>query len=209
MKKAFRFPLILLLTAMLMLLLQAGCAAPNAIQENDTPLDAVRESTQTGAPDDAQSMEQSSTNTSGEAYENKVEAQPVEAPPNQIEITVTREGFPETYMGTLAISSRFGYAIYMLPDFEFSELDDYDYVAPQAGSPVSPTINMQIYEVDITEPVRDEENMDDEYWDIIISQYRRVALGERVIEVRLDYPLEASGAGAVILHAMADTIQSF
>jgi hypothetical protein len=200
MKKSFRLQSTLILAAMLMmLLLLTGCTTVDIPSEGDTPLAAVGDASETATGEIMQNNEDGKE-TSGEINEDML--------PSQIEIAVSREGNLETFIGTLAISSRFGYAIYTLDDYELLEIDGCDLIAPKADSPVSPTICMQIYEANMNEPIRDEEFADDEYWGQIISLYERVTLGDKVIEVQFNYPLEASGGGAVVLRAMADTIKS-
>ena len=123
--------------------------------------------------------------------------------PDQIEITVYREGFPDTYIGTLAISSRFGYTVYILPDFEFLEIDGCDLIATKEDPPDVSIIYMQIYEANVAEPIRDNETEND-----IFSEYKRVTLEDKVIEIQFNYPTEAVEGGAVLLRAMADSIRA-
>ena len=125
--------------------------------------------------------------------------------PEQIEITVTREGMDDVLIGTLAISNRVGYAVYVLPDFTFYERDGVDTIESDPDVFVSPGFMLQMYEVDTSKPVPDDENND-----MMYSFYRHVDLGDRTIEIQFNYPntSELVEGGLALLNAMADTICS-
>ena len=121
--------------------------------------------------------------------------------PAEKEITVTREGEKEVFTGTLAVSNTFGYAIYLLPDYELRESGENDFIAPKPESGLLPEINILIYEADPNEAIPE-----DEFGKTPLAEYHRFSVGDKTLEAKLSYPSEAAEGGAVLLHAMADTI---
>jgi hypothetical protein len=119
--------------------------------------------------------------------------------PEQIDITVTREGLEDTRVGTLAISSRFDYAVYILPGFIFVELNDNDNIE---STPI-PNFIVHLCEVDPSNPMPN-----GEIYEGTRSIYRRVDLGDKTIEAMINYPntTEHEEGGLVLLLAMVDTI---
>jgi hypothetical protein len=115
--------------------------------------------------------------------------------PDEKKITVVREGIEEVFTGTLTVSGRYGYAIYLLPDYELRENDGFDLIAPKRDSQLLPETNMRICEADGTAP------------DAAESDYRRCfTAGGKTLEARFNYPAESAEGGAMLLRAMAETI---
>ena len=127
--------------------------------------------------------------------------------PRQKEITVTREGFKETFTATLVTSSRFNYSIYMLPDFEFLELDDGDYIRPiyEPGTVMPVNIGMKLYSADLSQELRDDIETDEE--NAAYVEYAYWELRDAVIQAEFTYIFEMTEGMAVLMRAMADTIQ--
>ena len=119
------------------------------------------------------------------------------------EITVVREGFEEVFTGTLAVSNAFGYAVYLLPDYELRESGEIDFIAPKHESQLLPEINILVYEVDPNEPIPEPKGG---YGITPMIDYRRFSMGDKTLEAKLNYPYEAADGGAMLLHAMVDTI---
>ncbi len=118
-----------------------------------------------------------------------------------MEMTVTREGMSEVMTGTLRVSDA-GYAIYLLPDFQFLTVDDGDIIMPRDDSLLLPTILMKIVPSDGVSPLPEAETT--EGFRVV---YQRVTAGARTFDVMLTYPLEAAEGGAVLLHCMLDTLR--
>jgi hypothetical protein len=127
--------------------------------------------------------------------------------PRQKEITVTREGFEETFVGALVTSSRFNYSIYMLPDFEFLELDDCDYIRPiyEPGTVMPVDIGMKLYSADLSQELRDDIETDEKNEAYI--EYAYWKLRDAVIQVEFTYTFEMADGMAALMWAMAETMQ--
>ncbi|MDR2646772.1 MAG: hypothetical protein LBB67_01400 [Oscillospiraceae bacterium] len=127
--------------------------------------------------------------------------------PRQKEITVTREGFEEAFVGTLVTSSRFNYSIYMLPDFEFLELDDCDYIRPiyEPGTVMPVDIGIKLYSADSSQERRDDIETDEKNEAYI--EYAYWKLRDIVIQVEFTYTFEMADGMAVLMRAMAETMQ--
>jgi hypothetical protein len=123
--------------------------------------------------------------------------------PDEKKITVVREGIEEVFTGTLTVSGRYGYAIYLLPDYELREMDGFDLIAPKQESQILPEITMRVYEADQNTPVPESEG---EYGSTPLTDYRRFIAGGKTFEARLTYPYESAEGGAMMLNAMAETI---
>jgi hypothetical protein len=122
---------------------------------------------------------------------------------NEKEIIVIREGIEEVFTGTLTVSDRYSYAIYLLPDYELREMDGFDLIAPKQESQILPEINMWVYEADQNTPIPESEG---EYGITPLTDYRRFIAGGKTFEARLTYPYESAEGGAMMLNAMAETI---
>ncbi len=76
--------------------------------------------------------------------------------PMHKEFTVNREGFEDTFVGTLR-ESQLGYSLYVLPDFTLTSSglapDLYDVVASIPESPLMSIISMHIYWVSSDNPI--------------------------------------------------------
>ena len=118
--------------------------------------------------------------------------------PAQMQITVAREGMEEIMTGNLAVSSRFGYAVYVLPGFTFFERDGCDTVAFDSPLPIT----LQLYSVNPSDPIQSDHEFDGIRYD-----YKRVNVGDKTIQLVFCYPPEAIEGGLVLLSAMANTIQ--
>ena len=128
--------------------------------------------------------------------------EPVEAPdptdgpseahkalPDEIEITVTREGYDDVFTGTLTVSKH-GYAIYLIDDFVLITEDDRDII--QLADVADPMFFMVITKIITMDEWRESENS--------------ALAGETAFNIEYVYTDEAAEGGAVMLKAMADTI---
>ena len=127
--------------------------------------------------------------------------------PNDMDITLIREGEAEILTGTLYISSENGYAMYLLPDFNFAEEGGVGYIQPKPEAEIMPEIMMTIYKV---EPETTITEGFEEYADYlgqpVISEFRRFTTSENTFEIQIMYPQEATEGWREFLVAMADII---
>ena len=120
--------------------------------------------------------------------------------PGEKEITLMLEGDEYTFAWKLAVS-RYGYAIYLDPDYELSEADGFDLVAFRGET--SPILNIRIYEVDPGAPAPKDKGL---YGVTSMTEYQRYIVGDRIFEAEINYPYEAAGSGATRLRKMAETM---
>ena len=129
--------------------------------------------------------------------------------PEVLDITVVREGMKETYKGTLAVSERNGYGIYLLPDYKYGEENGVVYIEPKPESGIMSEIMMIIYMVPTNTPVSESFEEYNAYNKItIVSEFKQFTVGAKTFEIQFMYPSEAAEGGLAMLRAMADTLRA-
>jgi hypothetical protein len=139
-------------------------------------------------------------------FASDANAEQVNELPREKEVKMVLEGDEYTFIWTLATSGRYGYAIYLDPDYELREGDGYDLIAPRHEPEIMQGFNIRIYEVAPGTPVPGSKGL---HGVTSMADYRRFAVGDKTFEAELNYPSEASGSGIRTLAAMAETITEY
>jgi len=186
----------LIIVTLTFALLCAACTSTPSLETESTtpaisPTPATVEPTPEFSPTPDETPEEPSLFLDGDNY------------PREIEIEISREGDIEILTAELRVSD-LGYAIYVLPEFEFVPAGwdhDYDTIRPDSDSGMLSEMTMTITPVDTDSPLP--ENYESEG---LFSRYDRVSIDGLVFEVQFTYPLEAAEGGAVLLQAMWETV---
>jgi len=125
-----------------------------------------------------------------------------ESRPAATKIPVSREGEVEHLPAYLQTGSM-GYTIYLFEDFIMSFADDGDVIHPSAGSLLLDTFSVHIVRSDGQSALP--QNNESEG---LMIEYHRITDGAYTFDVTLYYPIEAADGGAVLLHAMMDTLKA-
>jgi hypothetical protein len=130
--------------------------------------------------------------------------------PREKEVTISEEGMDYTFTWILSVSDRFGYAIYLDPNFEIRESKGLDRIAfKNEGSKTTyDTFYVRIYEVNPNKPIP--KNIVAR--GVEISYQRKHFQAEnRALEIEFSHPpIEDCGAATLLrrLEIMVSTIQS-
>jgi hypothetical protein len=120
----------------------------------------------------------------------------------ELELVFSTDGDEYRYPARRAISSRYGYAIYLMEGFKLQESGKKDDITRDTRR--NNTSTMRIYEVDPRTPIPADNGFEKTgMW----STYQRVAVGNRTLEAEFVYlPVEAD-FNYVILDAMFQSIR--
>ena len=125
--------------------------------------------------------------------------------PKEKKITLNLEGDDYVYTYTLAVSDRYGYAIYLNPGFELRKVKGADLIINEKTAPCADNFYLRIYEVNSNKPIPKSQTVRKQE-----ISYKRFKVENGTIEVEFNHPVIdncGTASGVTRLETMAQTIQ--